>query len=253
MRHAISKLAHLHFVATNESRERLVRMGERPERIVVSGAPGLDSLLAAPAADRAAIERRVGRVLAAPLAVLVQHPVSSTADDAADQMRATLEGLRRAGVTVIALYPNSDSGGRRMITVLESFAGEPWLIVKPTLPHHEYLGLLRIADVLVGNSSSGIIEAPSFGLPVVNVGTRQAGRERGDNVVDVAHDADAIAIAVKFVLGDAGFRTVVAQRRNPYGDGHAAGRIAAALAAVERSPALIQKQFYDGAFATRME
>ena len=245
MRHAITKLAHLHFVATPRSRRRLINMGEPPARIVVSGAPGLDAVLAAPFAGRDIVEKEIGRPLTAPIAVLVQHPVSSAPDAAAAEMRATLEGLREAGVTVIALYPNSDPGGRRMIEVLESYVDQPWISMTPTLPHHVYLGLLRLADVLVGNSSSGIIEAPSFGLPVVNIGIRQAGRERGDNVIDVTHDAGAITAAVRFVLDDQQFRRVVALRRNPYGDGHAAERIAASLMVIEHAPALIQKQFYD--------
>lgn len=132
-----------------------------------------------------------------------------------------------------------------MIEVLESYAGQPWLTIKPTLPHHVYLGLLRHSAVLVGNSSSGIIEAPSFGLPVVNIGSRQAGRERGDNVVDAPHHAAAITTAIRFVLDDDDFRRGVAARRNPYGDGQAARRIAASLASIEQAPALIQKQFAD--------
>ena len=245
MRHAITKLAHLHFVATPDARLRLIRMGEPPARIVVSGAPGLDIVLAAPAGDRGAVEKEIGRELTPPVAVLVQHPVSSAPDLAADEMRTTLEGLRSGGVIVIALYPNSDAGGRRMIEVLESYADQPWLTIKPTLPHDVYLGLLRNADILVGNSSSAIIEAPSFGLPAVNIGIRQAGRERGDNVIDVPHDAEAIRSAVRFALEDRDFRERIARRRNPYGDGHAARRIAASLGTVEQAAALIQKQFYD--------
>ena len=245
MRHAITKLAHLHFVATQQSRSRLLRMGEAPDRIVVSGAPGLDTILSAPAADRAAVESELGRQLTSPVAVLVQHPVSSAPDQAADEMRATLDGLRQAAVSVVALYPNSDAGGRRMIEVLESYAGEHWLTIRPTLSHHLYLGLLRLADVLVGNSSSGIIEAPSFGLPVVNIGSRQHGRERGENIVDVPHQAQAITTAVRFALEDGEFRRVAALRGNPYGDGQAARRIADALTAIEQIAPLIQKQFCD--------
>ncbi|HEV8537161.1 MAG TPA: UDP-N-acetylglucosamine 2-epimerase [Candidatus Limnocylindria bacterium] len=245
MRHAITKLAHLHFAATEKSRERIVRMGERPDRVFAVGAPGLDAIHTSRRASIGELEKLVGAPLPRPLVVLVQHPVTTRADQAQDEMRETLEALDVEEHTTVCLYPNADAGGRRMIEVIESFRDRRWLHVIPNLEHSAYLSLLAVADVLIGNSSSGIIEAPFFHLPVVNIGERQAGRERGDNVLDVAPRHEDIIRALKRALGDAEFRERVRKGNSPYGDGRASERIVAVLQRTRIGPELIQKQFVD--------
>jgi len=179
------------------------------------------------------------------MVVLVQHPVTTRADEAAAEIRETLEALAAAGYQTICLYPNSDAGGRRMIGVIESFSEQPWLRVLTNLDHAAYLSLLATADVLVGNSSSGIIEAPFFHLPVVNIGERQAGRERGDNVLDVPPRRAEIGRAIAEAIGDTAFRRRARQSVTPYGDGRAAERVVDILKRTRSGPDLLQKQFVD--------
>ena len=241
MRHAITKLAHLHFAATERSRERIVRMGEDPDRVFVVGAPGLDSIRTLAPLSLADVGRALGIALERPYVVLVQHPVSTRPDAAAREIEETLEALSASGRRTICIYPNADAGGRRMIAAIERHRGEPWLVVLPNAEHDLYLNLLRHADALVGNSSSGIIEAGMFHLPVVNVGERQHGRERGANVVDAPPERDAIKAVLQQVTRPE-FAAVAASAANPYGDGHASERIAATLAKTRVSPALLQKQ-----------
>jgi GDP/UDP-N,N'-diacetylbacillosamine 2-epimerase (hydrolysing) len=245
MRHAITKLAHLHFAATQRSRQRIIQMGENPSRVFCVGAPGLDAARRLEPLSRQELERRIGVPLGRPLVVLVQHPVTTRADEAGGEIRETLEALVGAGHQTICLYPNSDAGGRRMIAVIESFRDQPWLRVVPNLEHAAYLSLLAMADVLVGNTSSGIIEAPFFHLPVVNIGERQAGRERGDNVVDVMPRRDEIGRAIAEAIGDTAFRERARKSESPYGDGRAAERVVEILERTTSGPELLQKQFVD--------
>jgi UDP-N-acetylglucosamine 2-epimerase (non-hydrolysing)/GDP/UDP-N,N'-diacetylbacillosamine 2-epimerase (hydrolysing) len=245
MRHAITKLAHLHFAATEKSRERIIRMGERPDRVFAVGASGLDAARRSPRLSLDDLEKAIGARLAKPLVVLVQHPVTTRADEAAGEMREALEALAATSQTTVCLYPNSDAGGRRMIEVIESFRGRPWLRIHPSLDHATYLSLLARADLLVGNTSSGIIEAPFFRLPFVNIGDRQAGRERADNVIDVPARRGEIGLAVGRVLSDREFRERIGRSKNPYGDGRASERIVAVLCRTEIGPELLQKQFVD--------
>jgi UDP-N-acetylglucosamine 2-epimerase (non-hydrolysing)/GDP/UDP-N,N'-diacetylbacillosamine 2-epimerase (hydrolysing) len=242
MRHAITKFAHLHFASTAENAQRIIRMGERVENVHNVGAPGLDSIDQIKRLTRPELERELGFSLQAPLLLLVQHPVTTTADTAASEMRASLDALRELRHQTICLYPNSDAGGRRMIDVIESYRAEPWLHVAPSLRHEVYLSLLAEADVMVGNSSSGIIEAPMFRLPVVNVGDRQAGRQRSENVIDVPPARDDIIQAVRTALSSKSFQARVKACRNPYGDGTAAAKIVDVLRRTRVTHDLLQKQ-----------
>lgn len=242
LRHAITKVAHLHFVATEACRERVIKMGERPDRVYAVGAPGLDTILGASLPSRADLSQRLGFPLPESYLFLVLHPVTTEAADAALQMRELLEGAKGTGLPAIAAYPNADAGGRTMIDVLEGCRAEPWLRVFPSLDHRTYLALLRDAAALVGNTSSGIIEAASFHVPVVNIGSRQDGRERSTNVIDAPHDRAAIRKAVERALTDAEFRAQVQRCVNPYGDGRASERIVETLRSIELTRDLLQKQ-----------
>ena len=238
-RHAITKLAHLHFPATAASAERIVRLGERPEHVHVVGAPGLDSVLHAELPDSAALAERYG-VEAKRFILFVLHPLSTDPGSAADELRCVLDGTLAADLPVVAVYPNTDPGGDAMRRALEGLGGR--VTARPNIPHLDYLALLRDCAALVGNSSSGIIEAPSFRTPVVNVGPRQEGRERAGNVLDAPIDAEAVGDAIRTVLHDAAFRARLAQVSNPYGDGNAARRIVDVLESVELGPEIRRKR-----------
>lgn len=236
VRHAVSKLSHLHFTATREARERLVRMGENPAHIHVTGAPGLDGLTDGDLPDRSDVARLHGLDPDRPFALMVYHPVLQEAATAADDARALLTTLTGAGVQVLALMPNADAGSDGVRAVLTEAKGRPGVTVRTHLARPAFIAAMARADLMVGNSSAGIIEAASFGTPVLNVGPRQNLRERNANVTDVAAEPGALAEGVAGLLARGRFPL-----QNVYGDGRAGERIAGLLAATPLDAALLMK------------
>ncbi len=238
LRHAISKLATWHFAATAQARERLIAMGEAPDRVFVVGAPGLDDIAAARSAPRAPMLRALGVDGTRPYVLVLFHPVVQQAEQAAAQTGALLQGLVDAGAgrdfDVVWLAPNADAGSAAVLQQLDQLPGT-WQR-HAHLPRDLYLCALREAAALLGNSSSGIIEAASFGTPVVNVGLRQNLRERNAGTVDVDAQAEPIALALRAALG-----APRAEPHNVYGDGDSAQRIAALLATLPLDDALLLK------------
>lgn len=242
LRHAITKLAHVHFTATPKSRERVVRMGEPEEHVHAVGAPGLDTLLREPRPTRQELATELGCPLPSHYWLLLQHSVSTDWELAREEIETTLDALCRTGQPIIAIEPNSDPGGDAVRAGLNEATLDSSLTRFPSVTRRQYLGLLEHATALVGNSSSGLLEAPSLGTPVVNVGTRQDGRERGLNVIDAPADASAIARALARCREDQPFLSQCDRRENPYGDGGSSERIAAQLKSWIPDPARIQKQ-----------
>ncbi len=243
-RHLITHLAHLHFPATTTSASRLRALGQEPWRIHVTGALGVDAIAAVrpSPASTAALLARLGLEGDGPLVLVVQHPVTSQARSAGAQMRATLRAVTSTGYRALVIHPNADTGAQAMIGAIAAATNRSERLRSvPSLSHEEYVTLLRAADVLVGNSSSGIIEAPSVGLPAVNVGIRQAGRERAGNVLDVGHDPRQIATAIGRAIGDRAVRRRLRNLRSPYGDGHAARRMVRILERTRVDERLLQK------------
>ena len=178
------------------------------------------------------------------MVLAIQHVISSEIADGARQLRITLEALGALGFPTLVGSPNSDAGSRAMLGVIEELSAR-FANLHPygTLPREPFVNLLRTADVLVGNSSLGILEAPFLKLPVVNVGSRQGGREHADNVVFVPHEGPAIQEAVKRCLFDDAHRARVAAAANPFGDGLSGPRIAEALARATDREALLRKRW----------
>jgi UDP-hydrolysing UDP-N-acetyl-D-glucosamine 2-epimerase len=235
-RHALTKLAHLHAVSHPSFRARLIAMGERPDRIVVSGAPALDQLLATPLASPAELMRHLGLTqLGSPLLILTHHPTTLGAILPQDEINAVLTGTERALVglndaRVIMTRANADAGGAAINAQLAAKAAQDRrFILVEDLGSTRFWSLLMQAQVMIGNSSSGILEAPSFQLPVVNIGDRQKGRLRVHTVIDVMPDAPAIANAVRDTLQRQ--RLPTSPVASAYGDGQAAPRIRAAVEA----------------------
>ncbi|MBM3949805.1 MAG: UDP-N-acetylglucosamine 2-epimerase (hydrolyzing) [SAR202 cluster bacterium] len=249
IRHAITKFAHIHFPGTSLSARRILAMGEDPWRVHMVGTPG-STLKVEPPMTKADVGKMLGTNLTGPVIVVLQHPVTTEADDAGRQMRETMEAVRGFGVRTVLIYPNSDAGGRAMMEVIKEYERQPFLATFKNLPRPTYVALLSVADVLVGNSSSALSNAPNFGLPAVNVGTRQQGRERGGNIIDAGYDREEIQRAIQYALDhgdDQAFRAKC--RQSPFRDDDAGAKIADVLASVEMGPKLIQKRFFDGALA----
>jgi GDP/UDP-N,N'-diacetylbacillosamine 2-epimerase (hydrolysing) len=242
VRHAITRFAHIHFPSTLENAERLAKMGEDPARIHLVGAPGIDYLRTTEPMDRSELEADLGIDLSQPVILMTQHPVSTEVEDAAEQMRITLETIKSMGIQTIITYPNADSGSQAMLQVLNEYRSLPFIRVWRNLGQRRYVSVLRHANAMIGNSSSGIIEAPFFGLPVVNIGTRQQGRQRASNVLDTPHDRQAIEEALRTALSDESFIQQARHCTNPYGDGRAGERIVEVLASISLGREYLQKR-----------
>ena len=244
-RHAITKLSHLHFPAAEAYARRIRQMGEEPWRVHCSGAPGLDRFARLAAVPRAELARRIGLPLRRPTLLVTFHSVTLEPGEAGAHSAELAAALEMVDGDVVITYPGADAAYDAVIRRLEALAAtRPGTRMIPALGEDSYGALLREADVMVGNSSSGLIEAPSFGLPVVNVGIRQQGRLRAANVIDVGCGREEIAAGIRRALAP-GFRESLRGLVNPYGDGHAAPRIAEVLGSVELGPRLIRKRFVD--------
>jgi GDP/UDP-N,N'-diacetylbacillosamine 2-epimerase (hydrolysing) len=242
VRNAITKLAHIHLPATKKSAKRIMNMGEDPARIFVVGAPGLDSIMKDDYAPPDVLAKAYSLNLSEPLLLVIQHPVTLEAKHAGEQMEETLKAIEDLEYQTILIYPNADAGGRKMIKVIRKYSNYPFLRAFKSIPRKDYLGLMRISSAIIGNSSSGIIEAPSFALPAINIGSRQMGRERADNIIDVDYNRGEIKSAILKALCDEVFRLKLKASRNPYGDGNAGRRIAEILSKIEINEDLIQKR-----------
>lgn len=241
-RHAITKFAHIHFAATKRHAQRIIKMGEEPFRVFTVGSPALDTILKRELTPLTELAKKYGLDLSKPILLVIQHPVSTEVDQSENQIRETLKAIVELNHQTILIYPNADAGGQRMIKVIRGYQKCSLIKAFKSIPHRDYLGLMRIASVMVGNSSSGIIEAPSFHLPVVNIGTRQKGRERSTNVIDVPYDKKEIVKAIKKALHDKEFRAKAKKCENPYGGGKAAQRIVKILSEIKITPRLLQKK-----------
>lgn len=242
IRHAITKLSHIHFPATEDSRNRIIKMGEEEENVFVVGAPGLDVIKSTKYMSREEFLNKFG-LKDDKIILMTQHPVTTEIDDVDFQIRATLDAIVSIGKQTVITYPNSDSGGRIIIRRIEEYRQKySFIKVYKNLSQYDYLNLLNNADVMVGNSSSGIIEAASFKLPVVNIGTRQNGRLRGINVMDAAYSRKEIINAINKSLYDDNYIKNLDKCINPYGDGNASGRIVKILDDIKIDRNLIQKK-----------
>lgn len=241
-RHAITKFSHIHFPASPRSRARIECLGEQPWRITTVGAPGLDEIIAGEYEDPADVRDSLDLADDRSLIVVVQHPVTTRPEAAGEEMRTTLDAVSGIDTEVVVIYPNADAGGQRMIETIEAHPDRQRFRVVNNLSRGTYLGLLAAADALVGNSSSGIIEAPSFDLPVVDIGPRQDGRDRADNVLEVSHDEEAIMTAVRRCLEDEVVRERARSCSNPYDQGGAAKEIVSTLAGLELDERLLRKE-----------
>jgi GDP/UDP-N,N'-diacetylbacillosamine 2-epimerase (hydrolysing) len=245
IRHSITKMSHLHFVAADEYRQRVVQLGEHPGRVFNVGGLGIDNIRKLTLLGRAELEAALQLRFRARNLLVTFHPVTLESATSAKQMQELLAALAALpDTTLILTKPNADTDGRVIIDMLDEFAKRhAHAHVFTSLGQLRYLSCLAQVDAVVGNSSSGLTEAPSFRKATINIGDRQRGRLKADSVIDCAADRDDIARALAQVYTP-GFQRLLSGVRNPYGDGGSAERIVAELANVELE-GVLKKRFYD--------
>tara|TARA_B110000259_G_scaffold188040_1_gene244606 strand:- start:6006 stop:7121 length:1116 start_codon:yes stop_codon:yes gene_type:complete len=231
IRHAMSKFAHYHFAANKDACDRLIKMGEVPERVFDVGCPSIDAILAVK--DNQSIVERFG--LAKPYFLVIQHPVTSEINNSNKQIEITLEAIEQTGTNALIILPNNDAGYSSIVQKIKNSN----IKSVETLSIDDYVNLLRHSSGLIGNSSSGIHEAASFNIPVINIGTRQQGRLRPKNVIDTGHNVAEIVKAINQCKEIKNEQIIF---ENPYGDGRSSARIVDLLKSLDIGNEIIQKR-----------
>ena len=241
VRHAITRFTNIHFASNEDAKRRLISMGEEDFRTFCVGAPQLDELSHDNIADRQEIIEKYSFDSSKPFALIAQHPVTEQAIYAGEQMEATMNAVISLGLQCVVIYPNNDAGS---ISIQECIRKCHNINIhfQRSVPRNIYAGIMKSVDVIIGNSSSGIIEAPSFELPAVNIGRRQNGRYQSKNVINVRHhDPKAIKMTIKKALSPK-FKKSLKGMKNPYGDGRSAKRIVEILETVPINEKLLYKK-----------
>ena len=252
VRHAMTKLAHLHFTTNQQATNRILAMGEESWRVHTVGFPAIDLISEGRFAQPEEVATKLSLDLQRPIVLFTQHSITTEFEQATAQLLPSIEAIReiaKHGNQVIITYPNNDAGGRAIIACLTDLANKAVknIQVHRSLGRHLYHGLLALARnssiriACVGNSSSGIKETPAFGCPTVNIGSRQEGRLRGENVIDTGYQTHEIVAAVNRCLHDDQFRNKSKMTVNPYYLGNAGKKIASILATVEINQRLLRK------------
>jgi len=240
VRNAITKMSHLHFACTRIAHQRVIAMGEQPWRVSFSGSLSLDHLHRGKLLTKRQLEKKLELSLREKTILALYHPVTLMKDTVreSEEMLAALHGAEQQ---ILFIYPNADAGSRKLIQLTERFiAANPGSKLFVNLDHTTYLSLLKHVDLLMGNSSSGVIESTSLGIPTLNIGIRQKGREHAANVIDVAADRNEIRKVMQRALSPT-FRKAAQNLENPYGDGHASQKIVSVLAKTPLGPKLLFK------------
>jgi GDP/UDP-N,N'-diacetylbacillosamine 2-epimerase (hydrolysing) len=245
IRHAVTKMSHLHFVAAADYARRVVQLGEHPDRVFLVGGLGIDAIKRVKLLDREALEKSLDFRLGKKNLLVTFHPVTLEGHSSATQMRGLLDALGELEDThLIFTMPNADTGGRELAEMVDTFVqGHPNAKVYSSLGQLRYLSCMRFVDAVVGNSSSGLAEAPSMGIGTIDIGERQKGRLAATSVIHCAADLESIRVALRR-LYDPGFQASLASTVNPYGKGGASKKVADIIS---RYPLdnLLKKSFYD--------
>ncbi|HTS61515.1 MAG TPA: UDP-N-acetylglucosamine 2-epimerase [Candidatus Acidoferrales bacterium] len=252
VRHAMTKLAHLHFTTNSQATERVLKLGEEPWRVTMAGLPALDLARQGIFATPEELLEEFGFDLSRPLVLFCQHSIATESEKAVEQIEPSLQAIRKlaaCGFQTVITYPNDDAGGHAIIRRIEEFdrEGMPGVHVTPSLGRHRFHGMLHLMGrvgrgVLVGNSSAGIKETRAFACPCINIGSRQQGRLRCANVIDVDYAAAQIADAIRRAVEDRTFRELCRTCENFYGEGNCGARIAEILATVPLDARLLRKR-----------
>jgi UDP-hydrolysing UDP-N-acetyl-D-glucosamine 2-epimerase len=243
IRHSITKMAHLHFVSNVQSAARVRQLGENPEHVFTFGSTGIDQIKRVERLSRGEVEKQIGYTFQKKNLLVTFHPATLDEHSPGDQFQELLDALALLGsdVGVIFTYPNADPAGRSLIPMIDSFVAEhSQSRAYASLGQLRYLSVMAQVDAVVGNSSSGLYEAPSFKTPTVNIGDRQKGRLQADSVVNCATDAKLIGEAI-----NAAFTMDCSEVINPFGDGDTSQKIKSVLKSVQLDEMLLKKHFFD--------
>jgi len=240
IRHAVTKMSHIHFPATKDAAERIIRMGEDPKMVFQVGCPYIDIISSIEKKSKGKLAKQYSFSENQPLIIFTQHPVTTEFGSSTNQIKTTLNALKNFNdCQIIAFSSNTDAGGKEIIAAVKKERNFTYI---ENMVSSDFLSLMNCADVMVGNSSAAIREAPSFHLPAVNIGTRQQGRLRAENIIDVNHDKNEIISAINKALNDKDFISNADQITNPYGDGKSAIRIVDILETLPLNQDLVQKR-----------
>jgi GDP/UDP-N,N'-diacetylbacillosamine 2-epimerase (hydrolysing) len=244
-RHSITKMSHLHFVAAEEYRRRVIQLGEDPDRVILVGGLGIDSILRLPLLSPGEVEESLGLTFSERNLLITFHPVTLEPAAAEGQMLELLSALEPlAETSLIFTMPNADTGGRQLIRMVEEFVGQHSnAFAFTSLGQLRYLSTIRNVDAVVGNSSSGLTEVPSFKKGTINIGTRQQGRLRASSVIDCDPDRRDIGAAMRR-LYSSDFQAALLNTQNPYGNGGASDAIVKKIESVGIA-SLLRKSFVD--------
>lgn len=243
-RHAITKISNIHFAATKKSKERIIKMGENPKFVFLTGSPSIDEVVKNRISSKQVLEKKYGINFIGNEILLVQHPITTESESSQLQIRNTLKAIARLEKTTIAIAPNSDAGNKKIFDNLNLFSKKySFIRWYRTLPRSDFLGMLKNCGVLVGNSSSGIIEGSYFNTPVVDIGVRQKGREGGKNIIKVENfSVDAIYLAIIKAMKMKYNKKYV--NEFIYGKGNASDKIVRHLEEIKLTKELIEKQIF---------
>lgn len=226
IRYAITMFSDYHLVGTEESYKRLISIGIPEKRVFCVGEPGLDDIYANDFTSKNEIIKKYEIDVENPLILLVQHPNTEEYKEVERQIKETMESIKDLKIQTIAIYSNADAGGRIINKMLEDYDQKlSYLKVFPSIERKDFLGLMNICDMMVGNSSSGIIELPSFKKPFICIGSRQINRLRAGNTIDIDFDKNEIISGIRKTLYDKEFIEKLKTIKNPYGDGKASAKI----------------------------
>ena len=253
VRHAMTKLAHLHFTTNQQASNRILGMGEESWRLHTVGFPAIDLISEGKFATNVEITEQLGLDLSRPIVLFTQHSVSTEFEKAAKQVEPSIDAIKRLadeGIQTVLTYPNNDAGGQAIISELNAFGALDYKNTqfKSSLGRYLYHGILALARdpnirvACLGNSSSGLKETPAFGCPTVNIGSRQEGRLRGENVLDAGYSSNEIYDQIQRSLFDDDFRELCREAKNPYWLGEAGPKIAEVLASTPLNQDLIRKR-----------
>ena len=238
IRHATTKFAHIHFTSNQDASNRLIKMGEMPNYVFTVGNTSLDGIKKLKKISKHDLEKKYGLNLNKPLVIILQHTVTSELETIKENILQTIDAVKELNIQAIIIYGNIDTGSQKIAKVIKNSKIKQYV----TILYQDYIGLLNHASALVGNSSSGIIEAPFLHVPSINVGTRQDGRLRAESIIDVKYNKNEIKKAIKKAIEDKDFLKKVKSHKSLYGNGDSAKKIVKILEKIDLKKIPIQKK-----------